>query len=343
MSVAERRAPLEKDNDGIYARVQIAALTNGHLRIPPNFSIAVEIGALRTCLPHAAQRQTRLLAHTGVSDRNTLDVELLGKNENFFLIATEPLIEKYGRGLARNSKGAADHFQALGFHHARGIILPIAIGDGAAGGELKTFHVHANSGCSSLLKVDGHSNRLKWCKWVREKRQVPQATLRQVLTWIGPRPVELVKVDVQGMDLRVIESAGYLLPQVRRFQLEVISDDCHGLYVGQPKCSAVVARAAQLGFEPATPINCKPTFKRNAQITSTAFGCELELMFVARNVSMTPLMWTYHQPGFGGCSASMSSWNDVKDGEVQRTRPSAAATRQFTSPASEPDFARPNP
>lgn len=40
------------------------------------------------------------------------------------------------------------------------------------------------------------------------------------------QPVDFIKVDAQGLDAIVIASARSRLGQVRRFALEVISDDC---------------------------------------------------------------------------------------------------------------------
>ena len=139
-------SPVQARSDGLFATVQIAQLPNGRLVIPPNMTLAIEIGT---------------------SDRNTLDTELLPKNKNWFLLSLEPLSDKYARGLARNAKGRGDEFQGLGQHHKRGLILPLAVGDvPTEGGSTLTFNVGQNAGCSSLLPINSASNRLKWCKKV---------------------------------------------------------------------------------------------------------------------------------------------------------------------------------
>ena len=300
-SVHPAVAALEVTEDGIFARIHVAALKDGRLIIPANLSVLLEIG---------------------VSDRSTLDQQLLEKGKEaskYFLVSAEPLLDKYARGLSRSKKWANDNFQPLGFHHERGIILPFAVGDGATGGEVLGFNVGRVAGCSSLMPVDLKSDRLKWCRQVKERREVPRVTLREVLGWISPRPVELLKVDAQGMDLRVIESAGDLLPNVRRFQLEVVADDCHGLYVGQPNCSTVVARAAQLGYAPASPVFCLPSWRRSpawSHWRTTAFGCEYEVVFVAHGVGMEDDYWRFHQPNQGGCERVIKNMEEAAADEV---------------------------
>lgn len=52
------------------------------------------------------------------------------------------------------------------------------------------------------------------------------------------QPVDFIKVDAQGLDAIVIASARSRLRQVRRFALEVISDDCdsRGLSASAEPC-----------------------------------------------------------------------------------------------------------
>uniref|UniRef100_A0A7S0JIX5 Methyltransferase FkbM domain-containing protein n=1 Tax=Calcidiscus leptoporus TaxID=127549 RepID=A0A7S0JIX5_9EUKA len=289
---------VEASDDGLFARVEIAPLKNGLLPIPANMSVAIEIGT---------------------SDRDTLDRELLPYDNNLFLVSAEPLIDKYARGLARFPKGDGDTFQPLGHHNPRGLILPLAISDGGpAAGEIKTFNVGANAGCSSMLPVDKTSNRLKWCRHTKEKREVPSVTLGTLLQWIGnERPIEFIKIDAQGMDLRVIESAGSAISRVRRFQLEVISDDCHGLYVGQPRCSEVLLHAEKLGFSPAAEVFCKPRVPRSPKWRRTAWGCELEVVFLARGVAITEPLKRFHKVAMNGCIGMAP--NDAPPSELNGT------------------------
>ena len=52
---------------------------------------------------------TPILLEIGSSDRNTMDVEVLPKIPNAFLVTAEPLIEKYSRALGRGQAGVRGH------------------------------------------------------------------------------------------------------------------------------------------------------------------------------------------------------------------------------------------
>jgi hypothetical protein len=65
--------------------------------------------------------------------------------------------------------------------------------------------------------------------------------------------------------------------QVRRLQLEVVSDDCRPVYTGQPTCSEVVSSLAALGFVPLTPLPCRPPMPRGDKANHR---CELEMVFL---------------------------------------------------------------
>jgi FkbM family methyltransferase len=217
----------------------------------------------------------------GTSDRDTLDVELLPRLPSAFLVSFEPLIDKYARALARRkpSDKVKDGWEPLGMHHERGLILPMAVGPVSANasmaGELQSFHVARNAGCSSLLNINhapyrgplrrAASERAPQvfgllCRPGAERRQVWVVPLSRALQWIGHQ-VDFLKVDAQGMDLRVVLSGGSLLRRhVRHMVLEVVGDECAPLYHGQPRCSHVVKRLAAEGFEPPTPVQCRTAF-----------------------------------------------------------------------------------
>mmetsp|Transcript_47385 Transcript_47385/g.101147 ORF Transcript_47385/g.101147 Transcript_47385/m.101147 type:complete len:249 (-) Transcript_47385:226-972(-) len=203
----------------------------------------------------------------------------------------------------------------LGHHHERGIILPLAVGDvPTEGGAHKHFNVGRNAGCSSALPLNQKSNRLKWCKAVSEQRTVPMVSLEALLGWAA-RPVDFLKIDAQGLDTTIVASARGRLTQVRRFQLEVIADDCDSLYEGQPKCSEVLAQAAKLGFAPASTLRCRPEPQlRSKHWRKTAWGCELEIVFLANGVSMLPPLWQFHNLGHSGCASVHSSMSTVPNG-----------------------------
>ena len=124
--------------------------------------------------------------------------------------------------------------------------------DGESASAAASLTLTATAGCSSLLPIDRTSKRLGFCRMTAETREVPTITLEMLLGWLN-RPVEFIKVDAQGLDLAVVQSAHSRMSQVQSFQLEIVSDDCDSIYKGQPKCSEVLPIVAGLGFKPARP------------------------------------------------------------------------------------------
>ena len=70
---------------------------------------------------------------------------------------------------------------------------------------------------------------------------------------------------------------------------------------------------AGLGFKPAARVDCRPRFRRSAQLknkprslgTSSAY-CEMEVLFVRADrdpASISDVYWQYHHVGHHGCEA----------------------------------------
>jgi len=85
-------------------------------------------------------------------------------------------------------------------------------------------------------------------------------------------PISFLKVDAQGFDLGVLESAGAHMSRVRELQLELTNDHCPRMYRGALTCSETVARMAAHGFR--STQNC--TEKKNF---NGARGCEGNFWF----------------------------------------------------------------
>ena len=83
---------------------------------------------------------------------------------------------------------------------------------------------------------------------------VPLKTvLGEWLAWEGGSgwPIEYLKIDAQGFDLGVFESAGTaLMPRIRHVEMEMVKDTCAPMYEGALRCTEMVARMAAHGYRP---------------------------------------------------------------------------------------------
>ena len=124
---------LEEPGFGLFQQVQIAPLrSDGTLKIP------------------ASARY--LLMEVGVSDFDTMDVTELPLYPNGFLIAFEPLLDKFAINLARGAQRyhgshSRDMAVPLSRHHQRGMILPLAL---SPHGGAVNITVMKRAGCSSI-------------------------------------------------------------------------------------------------------------------------------------------------------------------------------------------------
>lgn len=221
---------IEITPEGVFVKIQTHMMTeDGFLKIPPSFKkIAIEVGA---------------------NDRNTLDQEYLPKHTDTFLLAFEPIVDKYARLMSRFERGA-DRFQPLGYHNNRGMVFPMAVVKPEDEGTMMSFTMSGVDGCSSLMDLD--SGAQKWAPWcfdVKEKRKVPTISLQTVIRLI-PSDVEIshLKIDAQGYDLNVLESAGHQMHRIKNVCMEVIGDNHAALYKSQLKCTDVAKQMKLFGF-----------------------------------------------------------------------------------------------
>ena len=193
-------------------------------------------------------------------DRDLLG-DLLQEWKDWFLVSFEPLLDKYADLLSDKSS----EFSALGLQHPRALALPFAVDNCA--GPAATFHVSPVDICSSLLpfkerfteenqKIRAEGKGHDYANWIaeecavlREKRTVPCVTLEQVLSeWLVNRTVARLKVDAQGLDHIVVQSAGAAVTQVRYALLEITNPGATPQYEGQLPCPKVMSSMRSLGF-----------------------------------------------------------------------------------------------
>jgi len=222
--------------DELMTSVHVAHMQGGQLAMPPTTrSLFIEIGC---------------------SDFDTLDTSPeFVQSPHAFIVSFEPLIDKWATLLHRGSKdyhrGVADRATPLGRHHRRGLVLPFAVADIEG---MQTISVSHVAGCSSLLPFNPNVTWGRFCLNVTEHRRVPAITLELALRLTGTLSIELLKIDAQGLDLRLLNSLSNSvggrgqLKRVRNVSLEVVRDGCPTLYQGQPGFQQVLVALSRLGF-----------------------------------------------------------------------------------------------
>ena len=149
------------------------------------------------------KRAKRVWVDVGAHLLETTQPEL-EKSRDLALIAIEPLAERW-------RAWPSDE---------RLIALPVAI-DLERG--MLDFHVNADDNTSSLAESLEETPYDRLTRTV-EVRKVPVLRLEDILERIPLRvDVDYLKTDVQGFDLRVLQSAGQQLRRVRRVKAEVIN------------------------------------------------------------------------------------------------------------------------
>lgn len=91
-----------------------------------------------------------------------------------------------------------------------------------------TFKIAAHDDCSSLQDFDANANQTWVHDWHPYKRfemvnevEVPVVRLDTFFEERGITTVDLIEIDAQGEDLRVVESLGDRIADVKRIQMEV--------------------------------------------------------------------------------------------------------------------------
>jgi FkbM family methyltransferase len=124
------------------------------------------------------------------------------------------------------------------------LVLPHALGD--VDGESVTLHITREPGRSSVWEPDMEALAPFGAEPWSVVRQVPVTLRRFDQAWPADWPVPgMVKVDVQGFELRVLEGFGALLDQVCCVELETVITP---LYRGQPTLVEVTAFMRARGF-----------------------------------------------------------------------------------------------
>jgi FkbM family methyltransferase len=128
------------------------------------------------------------------------------------------------------------------------IVLPCAV---TLTNGVVPFYVNAYEASSSVLPLSrrGVSQWIGGDKLHQVKRVlVPSIRLDTFMEQVRIEKVDYLKVDAQGLDLQVVQSAGRLIDRIQKATLEVTTVS-HCVYEGQPQASVVVAWMERHGFE----------------------------------------------------------------------------------------------
>ena len=107
----------------------------------------------------------------------------------------------------------------------------------------------------------------------RRPRRVPIVSLGEVIdVWLRGREVSFVKIDAQGYDLQVAQSARSAIRRIRSIGLEMTSDDCRLPIRGARTCTPTVQGMRELGFAAVDPASCAAARWRN-------HGCAADFLF----------------------------------------------------------------
>ncbi|CAK9022773.1 unnamed protein product [Durusdinium trenchii] len=197
---------LHEDEHGMFAQVQVASLpfwkNFEHLEVAPK-RFWIEVGA---------NNYNNIQHYPDFGDQD-------------FVLSFEPLLDKYAELLTRSQPRIPGQRRKLGFQNDRGLVFPFAIG---CGSPFATFTVTDHDSCSSILPtMDGDYEGSKHerdddfdfkarCATGLETRRVPCISLEHVLeVWLPGQEIYILKVDAQGADLSVVQSAGKSLRQIQ--------------------------------------------------------------------------------------------------------------------------------
>lgn len=166
-------------------------------------------------------------AHLG---ERTLDAAI--RNPNLRVFAFEP-----NWTLARQIMARAANF----------VVLPMAVSDCDGYAD---FFINACDGSSSLVRMD-ESGLAHWEDFdytVRSKVVIQTIRLDTFMKLADLRCVDYLKVDAEGVDLRVIQSAGDRLKDIRKITLEVdVAPD--PLYQGAPSRDEIMSFMTKSRFK----------------------------------------------------------------------------------------------
>ena len=122
-------------------------------------------------------------------------------------------------------------------------VVPVALGDSE---ETQSLHVTQNRSASSMLAplVDGVPQ--EWGTGTLARQEVQVAPLDRLVAQADLPPPDLIKIDVQGFEGRVIAGGKTIIAKAQRMVIEV---SLRAIYKGQPLLPEILQTVSELGFE----------------------------------------------------------------------------------------------
>lgn len=121
-------------------------------------------------------------------------------------------------------------------------VLPVALGDRE---QSATIHVNRQSAASSLLAPDADAPREYWGGAELRQEVIRVAGLDALVAEQLLPPPDLVKIDVQGFEARVLAGGAAILRRAERMVIEV---SLRPIYAGQPLCAEILQMLTDCGF-----------------------------------------------------------------------------------------------
>jgi FkbM family methyltransferase len=150
-----------------------------------------------------------------------------------------------------------------------------------------SLNIFKNKELSSILTIKGELDKEVWGSHVLgalpiQTIEVPAFTLEQLMISNRIPYIDFLKIDSQGMDLEVLESAGRRLRDIKAVVLEVPYSKETALYESETDLSFALDRVKLLGFTPVRLVpngggECNLFLRNNSFTVSDYFEMEKEL------------------------------------------------------------------
>lgn len=173
------------------------------------------------------------------ASRGTFSEYIAKQSNDIFVVAIEPQVEVARKIRTRRNLKVEE----------------VAIGDSFSNGTKRPFHVMANSELSTFLDVNSEIDPELWENHLPSLKEictidVPIISLRDLMEKHHISKIDFLKIDTQGSDFEVLESAGDRIDDIHAAVLEFPYRKDSALYSGEIEVAEALSRLSKLGFSP---------------------------------------------------------------------------------------------